>query len=117
MGSGDVTGVEVDQLHTVGRTIGGRAGGGRAAARNLGTGLDSASGGIGHAVVKGAISKYVSDHLVDDGILLGHQLEAGGANVANVAATARAGDEQAAHDLQSVIAPTTDLNDRINRQV
>ena len=117
MGSGDVTGVNVEQLHGAGRTIGGRAGGGRAAARNLGTGLDTASSGIGHAVVKGAISKFVTDHLVDDGILLGHQLEAGGANVSNVASTARATDEESARELQTVIRPTTDISDRINRQM
>ena len=51
MGSGDVTGVEVGQLHQVGTTVSGRSASGHAAAKGLKDGLDSASGALGHPIV------------------------------------------------------------------
>lgn len=112
-GSSDVTGVDVDNLHSTGRTIAGRAGGGRVAARGITTGLDSASGLVGHSVVKSAVSQFVTNHVLDDSNLLGNHLENGGDNVAS---TARSSDQEGANDMQTVIAPTSEVGNRINRQ-
>ena len=119
MGTGDVTGVEVDGLHGTGRKISGRSTGGQAAANGLKQGLDSASGSVGHGRIKSALTTYVTNHVIDDSNLVGHQLTAGGDNVSNVASTARSGDEEGAHSLANEVNlnsdTSTDLNNRINR--
>ncbi|MEJ7634950.1 hypothetical protein [Aeromicrobium sp.] len=108
--------MEVDNLHATGRTIAGRSGGGKAAARGISTGLDSASGLVGHSMVKSAMSQFVTG-VVDDSNKLGNQLENAGDNVSNVASTARSSDEEAAADVQTAIAPNTEISGRINRQI
>ncbi|KQY56052.1 hypothetical protein ASD11_16410 [Aeromicrobium sp. Root495] len=116
-GSSNVTGVDVDGLHGTGRKIAGRSEGARAAARGLSTGLDSASGTVGHGRIKSALSSFVTDHLVDDSNQLGVHLDTGGNNVSNVASTARSNDEEGARALQADIGLDTEIGDRINRQV
>ena len=116
MGSGDVTGVEVDNLHRTGGTIKGRSEGGRVAANALKTGLDSASGAVGHGRVKGALSTFVTNHVIDDSNLLGHQLDNAGANVEYVAATAQSEDQEAGRELQATIGENTSISDRINHR-
>lgn len=121
MGSGDVTGVEVEGLHATGRTVAGRSTGGQSAANGLKHGLDSASGTVGHGRIKSALTAYVTNHVVDDSNLVGHQLTAGGNNVSNVASTARSSDEEGAHTVGVEVNLTSDtstgLSSRINRAV
>ena len=116
-GSSDVTGVEVSQLHTVGTTVSGRSTSGHAAAKGLKEGLDSASGTLGHPIVGTALTSFVNDHVLDDSGKLGNLLTDGGHNVSNVASTARASDEQGGANLSTPIAGTSEVGDRINRQV
>lgn len=117
--SGDVTGVEVEGLHGAGRKVAGRSAGGQAAAKGLKEGLDSASGTVGNGRIKTALTSFVTNHVIDDSNLLGHQLTAGGDNVSNVASTARSSDEEGAHALSVEVNGTsdggTDLSNRINR--
>lgn len=114
MGSGHVTGVEVDNLHRTGGTIKGRAEGGRVAATGLKTGLDSASGAVGHGLVKGALTDFVTNHMLDDSNLLGHQLENGGSNIEFVAATAQSEDTEGGRNMQTTIGENSGISDRIN---
>jgi hypothetical protein len=120
-GSSDVTGVEVDGLHGTGRTIAGRSTGGQSAANGIKQGLDSASGLVGHSRIKSALTSFVTNHVIDDSNLVGHQLSAGGDNVSNVASTARSSDEEHAHALSPDVNlnsdTSSDLNGRINRVV
>ncbi|MFI5429963.1 hypothetical protein [Aeromicrobium sp. UC242_57] len=116
-GSGDVTGVEVGQLHQVGKTVSGRSASGRAAAKGLKEGLDSATGLLGHPIVGAALTGFVSDHVLDPSNKFDNLLEDGGNNVANVASTARASDENAGSNLQTPVAGASDISSRINRQV
>jgi hypothetical protein len=117
MGSGDVTGVEVGQLYKVGSTVSNRADSGNAAAKGLKEGLDSAQGSLGHPIVGAALSGYVTDHVLDPSGKLGNLLTDGGHNVSNVASTARSSDEQAAANLQTPLSSTSEVGDRINRQI
>ncbi|MEH3032855.1 MAG: hypothetical protein PGN07_02155 [Aeromicrobium erythreum] len=117
MGSGDVTGVEVDNLHGTGGTIKGRSENGRAAANGLKNGLDSASTSVGHSRVKGALTSYVTNHVVDDSNKLGVELDTAGSNVEYVAASARSSDEEGARTLQTTVSENTGISDRINRAV
>jgi len=117
MGSSDVTGVEVGQLYKVGTTVSGRAESGRAAAKGLKEGLDSAKGVMGHPIVGAALGGYVTDHVLDPSGKLGNLLTDGGRNVSNVASTARGSDEQAAADLKAPVSGTSDVGNRINRQI
>ncbi|KQV74930.1 hypothetical protein ASC61_07925 [Aeromicrobium sp. Root344] len=116
-GSSDVTGVEVGQLHKVGTTVSGRSTSGHAAAKGLKEGLDSASGGLGHPIVGTALTSFVNDHVLDDSGKLGNLLTDGGHNVSNVASTARNSDEAGAANLATPISTTSEVGDRINRQV
>lgn len=116
-GSSDVTGVEVGQLHQVGKTVSGRSATGRAAAKGLKEGLDSATGLLGHPIVSAALTGFVSDHVLDPSNKFANLLEDGGNNVANVASTARSSDESAAANLQTPVSGTSSINDRINRQI
>lgn len=119
--SGDVTGVEVEGLHGTGRTVAGRSTGGQSAANGIKHGLDSASGSVGHGRVKSALTTFVTNHVIDDSNLVGHQLTAAGDNVSNVASTARSTDEEGAHVLSTEVNlssdQSSDLNGRINRVV
>ena len=117
MGSGGVTGVNVGQLYKVGTTVSGRSESGHAAAKGLKEGLDSAKGSLGHPIVGAALSGYVTDHVLDPSGKLGNLLTAGGENVSNVASTARGSDEQAAADLQTPVSGTSEVGNRINRQI
>ena len=119
MGSGDVTGIEVDGLHGAGRTVAGRSTGGQSAANGLKHGLDSASGSVGHGKIKSALSTFVTNNVIDDSNLVGHQLTAAGDNVSNVASTARSSDEENARTLSTEVNSTSGqadgLRSRINR--
>jgi len=109
--------MEVTGLYGTGRSVSGRSTHGGAAARRLLSGLDAAAGGIGHAIVKGALASYVADHLLDHATKLPSQLEAGGHNVSGVAATARDGDNAGAAALRAPIGASSGLGDRINREI
>lgn len=119
MGTGDVTGIEVDGLHGTGRKVAGRSSGGQAAANGLKQGLDAASGSVGHGRIKSALTTYVTNHVIDDSNLVGHHLTAGGDNISNVASTGRSSDEENAHSLAAEVNlnsdASSDLNNRINR--
>lgn len=115
--SGDVAGVEVGQLHKVGTTVSGRSDTGQSAAKGLKEGLDSASSGLGHPIVGTALTSFVNDHVLDDSGKLGNLLTDGGHNVANVASTARNSDEEGGANLAAPIAESSEVGDRINRQV
>lgn len=119
MGSGDVTGVQVDGLHGAGRTVAGRSTGGQSAANGLKHDLDSASGSVGHARVKSALTAFVTNNVIDDSNVVGHQLTAGGDNVSNVASTARSSDEESARSISAEVNATSGeadgLRNRINR--
>jgi hypothetical protein len=110
-------GVEVDALYGTGRTISGRSAGAESAAKGLKEGLDSAGGGVGHFAVKSAMTAFVADQVVDPANKLPVQLTDGGANVSNVAATARDRDNEGAAALSTPIASASDYASRINRQV
>jgi hypothetical protein len=116
-GSSDVTGVEVGQLHKVGTKVSGRSTGGHAAAKGLKEGLDSASSGLGHPIVGTALTSFVTDHVLDDSGKLGNLLTDGGHNVSNVASTARGSDERGGANLTAPVAESSEVGDRINRQV
>jgi len=119
MGSGDVTGIEVDGLKGAGRTVAGRSSGGQSAADGLKYGLDSASESVGHGRVKSALSNFVTDNVLSDSALVGHQLTAGGNNISNVASIARSSDQENAHSLAAEVNSTSGeadgLRSRINR--
>ena len=116
-GSSDVTGVEVGQLHNVGTKVSGRSDSGHSAAKGLKEGLDSASGSLGHPIVGTALTSFVTDHVLDDSGKLGNLLTDGGHNVSNVASTARNSDEQGGANLTAPVAESSEVGDRINRQV
>ena len=119
MGSGDVTGVQVDGLHGAGRTVAGRSAGGQSAANGLKHDLDSASGTVGDARIKSALTAFVTNNVIDDSNAVGHQLTAAGDNVSNVASTARSSDEEHAHAISAEVNSTSGEADglrvRINR--
>jgi hypothetical protein len=117
MGSSGVTGVEVGALNGVGSTVAGRSASGSSAAKGLKEGLDSASGSMGHPIVSAAITGFVNNHVLDASGKLGTLLTSAGHNISNVAATARASDEQGAADLKAGISGTTSVSARINGQI
>ncbi|MET0819759.1 MAG: hypothetical protein ABWY58_02250 [Aeromicrobium sp.] len=119
MGSGDVTGIDVAGLNGAGRTVAGRSAGGQSAANGLKHDLDSASGSVGHARIKSALTNFVTNNVIDDSNVVGHQLTAAGDNVSNVASTARSSDEESAHAITTEVNATSGqadgLRTRINR--
>ena len=110
-------GVEVSALHGTGTTISGRSTAADAAAKGLKEGLDSAGGSIGHFAVKAAVAAFVANDIVEAANKLPVQLEDGGHNVSNVAATARDSDNEGAAALSAPISEASGFSARINRQV
>ena len=110
-------GIEVDALHGTGSTISARSTGGSAAAKGLMQGLDSAGGSVGHHAVKSAMTAFVTNDVMDPATKLPVQLDDGGHNVSNVAATARDSDNAGAAALAAPISGTSDVGTRINRQI
>ena len=80
-------------------------------------GLDSAGGGIGHYAVKNAMTAFVTNDVMDPATKLPVQLQDGGHNVSNVAATARDSDNAGAAALTSPISGASEVGTRINRQI
>lgn len=117
MGSGGVTGVQVDGLYGTGNTIAGRSSHGGSAAKGLKEGLDSAHGQVGHPSVRSALSSFVTTDITDGANKLGTQLTSAGHNVSNVSATARNSDNTGAQNLSPVIGENSGINGRINRQL
>ena len=110
-------GVEVDGLYGTGKTISARAAGGGAAAKGLKDGLESAGGGVGHSSVKGALSRFVRDHVDGHVVNLPRQVDEGGHRTSGVAATARDSDNAGAAALTAPIAGASEMANRINRQI
>ncbi len=117
MGGSNVTGVEVDALHATGGKIKGRSDGSQSAAHGLKNGLDSASGSVGQGRIKGAVSSFVTNHVVDDSNLLSHQVSNAGSNVSFVASTTRAEDEEGGRSVQQSVSDDTTIANRINHAV
>ena len=112
-GSG-LIGATVDTLHSIGRNIARRSGGGGPAARMLSTSLESSAGTVGHPRVRSAITAYVTNNVVDNANLFGSQLTAAGANVSNVASTIRNEDTEGGYVLRGEVAVNSALSDRIH---
>ncbi len=115
MGGSNVVGANVDGLHSTGGKISGRSGGGSSAARSLRNNLDTTATSVGHGRLKGAITAYVTNGVIDSSNRLGTQLTAAGNNVSNVAATVRNEDEEGARVVQSNVSSDSAVADRINR--
>jgi hypothetical protein len=113
--SGDGFGMDADGLHGTGKNISGRSTGGASAARGLKNGLDSATGKVGHVSVRNALATFVTERVLDQANRLPVQLESGGHNVADVAATARDADNEKAADLARPISHSSGIGDRINK--
>ena len=110
-------GVEVDALHGTGRTISARSSGGGAAAKGLRRAWTRPAGTVGHFAVKSAMSAFVTNDVMDPATKLPDQLEDGGHNVSNVAATARDSDNAGAAALTAPVSGTSEIGSRINRQI
>ncbi|GAA2085058.1 hypothetical protein GCM10009821_28180 [Aeromicrobium halocynthiae] len=115
-GSG-IVGAVVDTLHSVGRNIARRSGGGGPAARRLSTTLESSASAVGHPRVRGSITAYVTNNVVDTANLFGSQLTAAGDNVSNVASTIRNEDTEGGYVLQTEVAANSAISDRIHGNV
>lgn len=117
MGGSNVVGANVDGLHSTGGKISGRSGGGSSAARSLRNNLDTTSSSVGNGRLKGAITSFVTNGVIDSSNRLGSQLTAAGTNVSNVAATVRNEDEEGARTVQADVSTNSAVSDRINRNV
>lgn len=104
-------------LHQTGRTISGRSESGGSAASLLKQGLDSGSGTVGHHSIKSAMSRFVTNRILDSSIKLPVQLDSGGVNVSNVAGVARDDDNERATRLSGPIGGSTGISGYINWQV
>lgn len=109
MGSNGPLGMEVTGLHTAGSTMAGRSGDAHAHANGVKTGVDDAATAAGHPVVRAALSALLTDHILDPATKLPNLIGGGGESIANVAATGRSSDNEAARDVKTY-ADATDLH-------
>lgn len=119
MGIHGPIGMEVNELHSAGTSMAGRSGHAQTHANGLKTGVDDATGSVGHAVVKSALNSLLTDHILDPAIKLPGLVGGGGEGIANVAATGRDSDNEGGSSLAAPIAQMTDggpdgLHRRIN---
>lgn len=116
MGNGPV-GMDVTGLHSAGTTMAGRSGDAQVHAGGLKTSLADAAGVVGHPLVKEALNNLLDQHVLDPATKLPAAIAAGGAGVANVAATGRNGDEQAARDLKANVDVTDGAATGLRRSI
>lgn len=104
MGDNGPIGIQVTALHSAGTSMAGRSTHAQTHATGLKTGVDDATGTVGHAVVKSALNSLLTDHILDPAIKLPGLVGAGGEGIANVAATGRDSDNDGATGLAAPIA-------------
>lgn len=115
--SEDVIGMDVDAVHGTGQRIHGRSADVAAAAGRIRTGMVSAHDGLGHAAVKKALLNYLTDRTIGPAAALGPDVSAAGHHVANVAAVARAGDDDAADALAREVDGSQTAATGLRRQI